>query len=160
MLINQNGQFKDVSEIAGSGLQVRKSSRGLAIGDLDNDGDLDLGITNMDDAPTVLQNRTKTSNHWAGFQLTKGGKNRFCIGARVVINAGGRKQVREVRSGGSYLSQSDLRAYFGLGSYVGKLDVEVRMPGGDRWEWKGLAADRIVTLVLREEGRIKAANRN
>ena len=130
LLINQGGRFRDISEIAGGGLGARKSSRGLAIGDLDNDGNLDLVITNMDDVPTVLQNRTKTLYHWAGFQLKKEGKNRFCIGAKIMIDAGGKKQMREVRSGGSYLSQNDLRAYFGLGSYDGKLNVEIRMPGG------------------------------
>ena len=155
LLINHGGRFRDISEIAGSGLGARKSSRGLAIGDLDNDGNLDLVITNMDDVPTVLQNRTKTLYHWAGFQLKKEGKNRFCIGAKIMIDAGGKKQMREVRSGGSYLSQNDLRAYFGLGSHDGKLNVEVRMPGGDRWKWKGLATDRLTTVVLREEEAIR-----
>jgi hypothetical protein len=151
LLMNKDGAFRDLSDAAGEGLAVRKTSRGLAIGDLDNDGALDLVITNMDDFPTILQNRTRTTNHWAGFQLTKQGPNHFCVGAKVVIQTGDRKQIREIRSGGGYLSQNDLRVYFGLGSYSGKLDVEVFMPGGNRWRWKGLAADRLIALVLRDD---------
>jgi hypothetical protein len=88
----------------------------------------------MDDVPTLLENRQRTGHHWVAFRLASPGPNRFAIGARVTLEAGGHRQVREVRSGGSYLSQSDLRAYFGLGSHEGPVDVEVRMPGGDRWQ--------------------------
>jgi hypothetical protein len=72
--------------------------------------------------------------------------NRFGIGAKVTVTAGGRTQVREIRSGGSYLSQSDLRAYFGLGESAGPAAVEIRMPGGARGRWEGLAADRLHVL--------------
>jgi hypothetical protein len=74
--------------------------------------------------------------HWLAVQIEKAGRNRFGIGARVTIEAGGRRQVREIRSGGSYLSQNDLRAYYGLGSYSGLVDVEVKMPGGRIWRWR------------------------
>jgi hypothetical protein len=87
------------------------------------------------------------------FRLSSPGPNRFAIGARVTIDAGGRRQVREVRSGGSYLSQSDLRAHFGLGAYAGPVDVEVRMPGGDLWQWRALPGDRLHELVLSESRR-------
>ncbi|MGI8785810.1 MAG: CRTAC1 family protein [Acidobacteriota bacterium] len=155
LLLNDGGTFRDVSEQAGSGLQVPKSSRGLAIGDLDNDGDLDVVISNMDDAPTVLENRSRSSNHWVAFQVKKDGRNRFCIGARVTIESMGRRQIREIRSGGSYLSQNDLRVYFGLGSYSGAVDVDVQLPGNLRWRWKELPADRLNRLVLDEEHRVK-----
>ena len=83
----------------GRGLQVAKSSRGLAVGDLDNDGDLDLVVSNMDEAPTVLENRQQTGHHWVGVQLAKPGANRFCIGARVTVDcrwtpAGARDSIR------------------------------------------------------------------
>ena len=82
-------------------------------------------------------------------QLEGPGRNRFSIGARVTIDAGGRRQVREIRSGGSYLSQSDLRAYYGLGSYSGTVDVEVRMPGGATRRWQRQPIDRVSKLKLK-----------
>ncbi len=153
--LNEGGRFRDVSATAGNGLLVQKASRGLAVGDLDGDGDLDLVISNMDDTPTLLENRQATGNHWVAFRLQKAGRNRFCIGAKVTVDAGGRRQVREVRSGGGYLSQNDLRAQVGLGSYTGSVDVEVRMPGGTRWRWKGVPTDRVHVLTLKDEDRIR-----
>ena len=154
LFLNQGATFRDVSARAGAGLQVQKVSRGLAVGDLDDDGDLDVVVSNMDDVPTLVENRQRTGHHWVAFRLASPGPNRFAIGARVTLEAGGHRQVREVRSGGSYLSQSDLRAHFGLGALSGPVDVEVRMPGGDRWRWPGLAADRLHELVLSPSRRI------
>jgi hypothetical protein len=148
LMLNVGGAFRDVSNKAGAGLQVARVGRGLAVGDLDNDGDPDLVVSNMDDVPTVLENRQKTGHHWIAFRVSAPGANRLAIGAKVTIDAGGRKQQREIRSGGGYLSQSDLRALFGLGDYAGSVSVEVRMPGGRRWRWQGLAADRLHSLDL------------
>jgi hypothetical protein len=150
LLLNVNGRFRDVSAGAGSGLQDARVGRGLAIGDLDNDGDPDVVINNLDDTPTLLENRQRTGHHWIAFRLTSPAKNRFAIGARVTIDAGG-KQVREIRSGGSYLSQNDLRALFGLGDFSGPVSVEVRMPGGRRWQWRDLPGDRLHVLELQEQ---------
>jgi hypothetical protein len=83
-----------------------------------------------------------------GISVKSGSGNRFAIGAKVTVDAGGRTQIREIRSGGSFLSQSDLRAYFGLADYAGPVDVEVRMPGGRRWAWKQLTPDRLHVLDL------------
>jgi enediyne biosynthesis protein E4 len=143
-------RFRDVSERAGAGLQIARVGRGLAVGDLDDDGDPDIVVSNMDDAPTLLENRQRTGHHWVAFRVAHPTRNRFAIGAKVTIDAGGRKQLREIRSGGSFLSQSDLRVYFGLGDNTGAVDVEVRMPGGRRWQWRGLAADRLHVLELSE----------
>jgi enediyne biosynthesis protein E4 len=150
LFLNHESRFVDVSETAGSGLQVAKSSRGLAVGDLDNDGDLDVVISNMDDVPTVLNNQQRTGHHWVAVQIEKAGRNRFGTGARVTIDAGGTRQVREIRSGGGYLSQNDLRAYYGLGSYGGSVDIEVRMPGGRSWRWQRQPIDRLIRLRLDE----------
>jgi hypothetical protein len=154
LFLGDGRAFRDVSDSAGSGLQVQKSSRGLAVGDLDNDGDLDLVLSAMDDVPTVLENRQRTGRHWVGLQLKKMGTNPFAIGARVTVDAAGRRQVREIKSGGGYLSQSDLRAHFGLGTYAGPVSVEVRL-NQSRWRWSGLPVDRYTTLVLRDQDRIE-----
>ena len=150
LLLNLGGRFRDVSDRAGGGLQLARVGRGLAVGDLDNDGDLDIVVNNIDDTPTLLENRQATKHHWVAVQPVAATGNRFAIGARVTVSGGGLKQVREIRSGGSFLSQNDLRAYFGLGDYAGPVDVEVRMPGGRRWEWKHLPTDRLQLLNLSE----------
>jgi len=154
LLLNDKGVFRDVSATAGAGLQVRKSARGMAVGDLDGDGDLDVVISNVDDTPTVLENRQATGRHWAAFRVLNPGKNRFAIGAKVTVEARGRRQIREVRSGGSYLSQNTLDAHFGLGNDGGAVDVEVRMPGGARWRWSALPADRLHVLKLTDDRRV------
>jgi enediyne biosynthesis protein E4 len=156
LLLNQGATFRDVSESAGGGLRVARVGRGLAVGDLDDDGDPDLVVSNMDDVPTVLENRQATGRRWVAFRVVSPTTNRFAIGAKVTIDAGGRKQFREVRSGGSYLSQSDLRAYFGLGDYSGPVDVEVRMPGGRRFAWRGLPSGRLHVLELLDSRRAPA----
>ena len=153
LLINQAGRFRDVSASAGSGLQTARVGRGLAVGDLDNDGDQDVVVSNMDAAPTLLENRQRTGHHWIAFRVVSPGGNRFAIGARVTIDAGGRTQLREIRSGGGYVSQGDLRPSFGLGAYTGPVDVEVRMPGGRRWRWHGLPGDRQHLLELSDAAR-------
>jgi hypothetical protein len=150
LLLNLGRRFRDVSDRAGAGLQLARVGRGLAVGDLDNDGDLDIVVNNIDDTPTLVENRQATKHHWVAVQPVSGTGNRFAIGAKVTVSGGGLKQVREIRSGGSFLSQNDLRAYFGLGDSAGPVDVEVRMPGGRRWEWKHLPTDRRQVLNLSE----------
>ena len=153
-LLNAGARFRDVSARAGGGLQAAHVGRGLAIGDLDNDGDPDIVVSNMDDPPTLLENRQRTGHHWIAFHVTSPGTNRFAIGAKVTIASGGSRQSREIRSGGSYLSQSDLRPLFGLKDAAGPVTVEVRMPGGARWRWEGLTPDRLHALELSSSARV------
>jgi hypothetical protein len=150
LLWNGGTGFRDISESAGGGLQVQKVSRGLAVGDLDNDGDPDLVVSNVDDVLTLLENRQSTGHHWITLRVTAPGPNRFAIGARVTLEGGGRRQVREVRSGGGFLSQNDLRAHFGLGDHASPVNVVIRMPGGRQWRWSNLATDRLHVLTLSE----------
>ena len=113
----------------------------------------------MDGTPTVLENRQRTKNHWIAVSATAPAGNRFAIGATIRTSGGGTRQIREIRSGGSFLSQNDLRAYFGLGDYAGPVDVEIRMPGGRTWEWKQLASDRLHSLTLSESAAIPPPRR-
>jgi hypothetical protein len=157
LLLNVGTRFRDVSERAGAGLQIAAVGRGLAVGDLDNDGDLDLVINNADGPPTVLQNRQLLKRHWVAVRAVAAAGNRFAIGAKVTVSGGGTKQVREIRSGGSFLSQNDLRAYFGLGDYAGPVDVEIRMPGGRRWAFTQLPSDHLHELTLAESASLPRA---
>jgi len=145
-----NGKFKDISALCGPGCTQPDSGRGLAIGDLWNDGRISVVVNNMNSRPMLLVNEARDSNHWLGV-ITKGTKsNRDAIGAKVTLFAGGQKFVQEVRSGSSYISSNDLRLHFGLGS-SGQFDhIEVGWPNGNTETFGGGKADRFVTLT---EGR-------
>lgn len=126
------GRFQDVTAHAGPAWARRKVSRGLAAGDWNNDGRLDLLITNTNDTIDLLENRRTTDHHWLGVVLEGPPQNRFAIGAHVTLQAGELRLVREVRSGGSFLSQPDLRLHFGLGAFNGPVEVDIRWPDGRR----------------------------
>jgi len=129
---------------------LRRSGRGVAFGDLDNDGQLDILINNQNDPPTLLHNESDSPGHWFAIRTVGTKSNRDGIGARVTIVAGGRRQIQEVRSGGSYLSQNDLRVHFGLGS-AAKIDrIEIRWPSGAMDKIENASADRFLTV---EEGQ-------
>jgi hypothetical protein len=144
-----NGRFEDVTSIAGPGLDLRRSGRGVAFGDLNNDGRIDILINNQNDPPTLLYNESENPNHWISVRTVGTKSNRDGIGARVTLFAGGRRQMQEVRSGGSYLSQSDLRVHFGLGGAATIDWIEVRWPSGVVDKIDNASADRLLTV---EEG--------
>ena len=128
------GRFQDVSDEVAGGLLIAKSSRGAAFGDIDNDGDIDVLVINMDDRPTLLRNETITSNNWITLKLVAKSGNRDAVGARVSLEQAGPAQVSEIRSGGSYLSHNDMRVHFGLGRRTNVPPVKVRWPdGGVEW---------------------------
>ncbi len=142
-----NGRFADITDSAGAGFAPRRPARGLAIGDLDGDGRPEIVIVNMNDRPSVLKNLGPRRNAVA-IALSGTLSNRSAIGARCLVESGGRKQIGEVMSGGSYYSQNSMTLYFGLGS-ADKIDrIEVRWPSGSTQVWRDLAANR--TLILTE----------
>jgi hypothetical protein len=144
-----NGRFEDVSERLGPPVTTPKAGRGAAFGDYDDDGDVDVLVNNVHDAPDLFRLDADPRSHWITLRLVGRRSNRSAIGARLWCRAGGVTQVDEVRGGGSYISQNDLRVHFGLGSAARVDALRVRWPSGLDEEWADLATDRIVTL---EEG--------
>jgi hypothetical protein len=139
-------KFVDISESAGSGILEKHSSRGLAFADYDNDGSVEALVNNQNEAPSLLRLGRRSPNHWIELKLEGVKSNRSAIGALVRVTAAGFVQTAEVRSGGSYLSQSDLRLHFGLGGAVKVDRVEIAWPGGGTQIETGLAVDRIVAI--------------
>ncbi len=148
-----NGKFRDVSAEAGPALRVPQVSRGLAVGDLFHRGALDVVIENLTGGPMILQTRPDPKNHWVQFRLLGSPSNRLALNARVYVTSGGATQMAEVRSGGSYLSQSDLSLHFGLASAAVIDTVAVLWPDGKRQEFTGVAANRF--LLLEEGGQLQ-----
>jgi hypothetical protein len=142
------GRFEDVSLASGPALAIPRAARGAAFGDLFNRGRVDVVVNNMNDAPTLLSDCAPTPGQAVVVKLEGTRSNRSAIGARVVVHVGPRRLIDEVRSGGSFCSQNDLRLLFGLGT-SGKADrVEVEWPSGARDVVPGIAAGR--TVVIRE----------
>jgi hypothetical protein len=143
LLENQsNGTFRDISRSAGFAIQVPRVSRGLAIGDLFNDGKLEAVVENLVGLPTILRPQGGANHHWIGFQLEGTKSNRLALNARVRVTSGRLVQMAEVLSGGSYLSQNDLRLHFGLSEYQRAEKVEVLWPDGKIEVLNNLAAGR------------------
>jgi hypothetical protein len=142
-----NGKFKDISKLSGPGITEPMSSRGLAVGDLWNDGRESAVVNNMDEKPLLLVNLAANSNHWIGVILQGTKSNRDGIGARVTVSAGGRAWVQEERSGSSYISNNDLRLHFGLGSASAIQFIDVVWPSGLDERFAGGASNRFLTLV-------------
>jgi len=140
------GTFADISPGAGPGINARASSRGLAIGDLWNDGRISAVITNLNTLPSLLVNQVRSANHWIGIRTVGTKSNRDGIGARISVTAGARILVDEVRSGSSYNSSSDMRVHFGLGSATTVNSVQIRWPSGLQEHFDNLTADSIHSL--------------
>ena len=142
-----NGKFDDVSVIAGPGITDRHSSRGYALGDFDNQGNMGALIMNMNEPPSLLRNTAKSTNHWLKLKLTGAKSNRSAIGASAFVTAGGRRQRQDVLSQSSFYSQNDLRLHFGLGvAEVADL-IDLRWPSGLRETYKNVKAGQILKLI-------------
>jgi enediyne biosynthesis protein E4 len=145
-----NGRFENVSERCGPAFSEVRCARGLAVGDLFHTGQLDIVINNLNDHPSVLRNRSPSTNNWLLGKLVGTKTNRAAIGSRVTVEAGGRRQTQEVRSGGSFCSQSDLRLHFGLGVAKQVERLEIRWLSGAQEVVQRIPAKRFITI---EEGK-------
>lgn len=146
------GRFRDASVDIGGGLSIEKASRGAAFADIDNDGDIDVLVINMNDRPTLLRNDTDSTNSWITLRLIGASHNRDAVGARVTLEHADIRQIAEVRSGGSYLSHNDMRVHFGLGRQTGVPRVTVRWPDGAVELFEGLTPNAI-QVIRRGRGR-------
>src|SRR5216683_1803699 len=144
---NRDGTFDEVSKEAGLASLPQKCRRGAAFGDIFNTGNVDIVVLNVGETPSLLKNRNADGYHRVLFKLVGTKSNRAAIGARVTIHAAGIKQFSEVRGGGSYLSQNDLRQHFGLGTATKMESVEIRWPSGKIETLQNIAADAIYTIV-------------
>jgi enediyne biosynthesis protein E4 len=140
------GKFTEMARQIGGDVLTPKSSRGAAFGDFDNDGNIDVLVINMNDRPNLFRNEGGNGNHWITLRLQGSRSNRDAIGARVEILAAGRTQIHEVRSGGSYLSNNDIRLHFGLGGASRVDRIRIRWPNGNVQELAGAEVDRFVTV--------------
>jgi hypothetical protein len=154
-LNERDGTFCDASGMTGSALSEARVSRGLAVGDLFNNGNLDVVIETLDGSPVILKNAGVSGRHWVSFELAGVASNRMALNARVRIVAGGVTQTEEIHSGGSYLSQSDTRIHFGLGTATKIDSVEINWPSGKVEKLSNLAADKFYFL-LEGQGSVAA----
>jgi hypothetical protein len=142
----QNGSFADVSQQAGEGVYSPNASRGAAFGDYDNDGDVDILINSVNGPPELLRADSLNQNNWVKIKLAGVKSNRDGIGARIKCVTESGTQIDEVRSGGSYYSQNDLRVHFGLGKSKRVDTLEISWPGGKVETFKNVAANQLVVV--------------
>jgi hypothetical protein len=142
----RDGTFTNVSAQTGSAVTVPEVSRGLAVGDLFNTGRLDVVVENLTGAPMILEAKSNPSHHWVSFELEGSPVNRLALNARIRVTTGKVQQLEEVRSGGSYLSQNDLRLHFGLGDAARIDKVEVLWSNGTAQVFQDVTADRFYHL--------------
>jgi len=146
LLRNTGNGFSDVSAMSGDVFRQAWVGRGMAIGDIDNDGRIDAVVTTNGGAAHLLHNETPTSNHWLTLKLIGHASNRDGIGSVVKVTAGDESQWVTVTTSSGYLSASDPRAHFGLGAHSRADTVEIQWPSGRVLVLKQVAADQILTV--------------
>lgn len=144
----RNGTFADLSNDLGEALKERRASRGAAFGDYDEDGDLDVVVNDLDGPPMLLRNDGgSTAGNWIKLQLIGTKSNRNAAGARVSLKAGGSTQIEEAHAGDSYLSHSDWRLHFGLGSATTVDEIAIRWPSGKTEKLTKVQANKLVKIT-------------
>ncbi len=143
---NTGKGFREVAAEHGAPLKKFYSGRGLAVGDFDNDGDSDLLLINVGEAPALLRNDGGNRNHWLGIVLTGTTSNRDGVGAKVTVTAGGRRRTKQRLGGTSYCSASDPRLLFGLGGSAVIDEVEVKWPSGQVSTLKNVRANQYLAI--------------
>jgi hypothetical protein len=143
---NEGGRYRDVSSVAGEIFAKEQVGRGAAFGDWDDDGDPDVLVVNNDDVPNLLENASQNDHHWVLLRLVGRSSNRDGVGALVRVEADGKTQLKELRSGYSYLAANDLRLHFGLGSSERIDRLEVRWPSGVTQVAEDVPLDALVLL--------------
>jgi enediyne biosynthesis protein E4 len=142
----RGGKFEDVSQLAGAAITTPSTGRGCAFGDFNNDGWIDVVVNNQNAGPSLLKTTGQNGNHWINIKLVGVKSNRSAIGARVKCVAGQLSQIDEVRSGGSYISQNDLRIHFGLGKNKVLDRLEIQWPSGTIDQLRSVAADQFIRI--------------
>jgi hypothetical protein len=147
LLHNETGaRFVDVTKAAGPGFAIEGVGRALASGDVDNDGDLDLLVTNNGERVNLLLNDGGNSNNAILVQAIGTTSNRGGIGTKLTLTVGAARQVREIQSGSSYLAQNDLRAHFGIGRAAAAERLEVRWPDGSTEVVANPPVNHVITI--------------
>ncbi|MDQ3801357.1 MAG: CRTAC1 family protein [Acidobacteriota bacterium] len=144
---NGDGTFCDATAQGGAALSELRVSRGAAFGDLDNDGQIDVVVEDLDSSPMILKNEGEKTNRWITLELGAKTGNPLAIGARIKVTTGKVSQIEEIRSGGSYLSQNDLRVHFGLGKATKVDSIEIRWNSGKTEIIKDVAADKFYSIL-------------
>ena len=139
------GKFEELLDGAGPAIAEAHASRGVAFGDFDNDGDIDILIMNINEPPSLLRNDVSGDAHWLKVKLVGTHSNRSAIGSVVTVTYDGHRQAQAVMAASGYLSTSDRRLHFGLGA-ASTVDVEIMWPTGARESFKNLRADRLITI--------------
>ena len=144
---NRDGTFREVTDVSGSGFRLQGVSHGAAVGDYDNDGDVDLFVSNSNGPCSLLRNEGGNRNHWLMINTVGTQSNRDGIGARIRLISGDLVQVKEVKSSYGYLSSNDLRVAFGLGDRDKVDTLEIRWPSGIITTIEDIDVDQILTVV-------------
>jgi hypothetical protein len=143
---NIGGRFRDVSAESGPGFGIQHVGRGAAVGDFDNDGDLDIVVSNCGGPPLLLRNDGGNRNHWIAIRARGRESNRFGIGSKIRVTSGGRTQLREINPYGSYLSTSDVRLYIGLGRETAVARLEIEWPSGKKQALENVPSNQNLLL--------------